>query len=81
MPQMEEVLNKSTADEFNMSWIIKRDKGIIEWFNKYYPRFICIGRKIHPFGYLKLKFNCLNLWFFTPTPKRHSFETFHINLN
>ena len=38
------------AEEFNPSWVNVLDKSIMEWFEKYAPGFMCVGRKIHPFG-------------------------------
>ena len=26
------------------------NKSVMDWFNKRSPRFICVGRKLHPFG-------------------------------
>ena len=37
------------AEEFNPSWINVLEKIIVEWFNKYAPVFMCVGRKNHPF--------------------------------
>ena len=50
MSQMEETWNMNMAEEFNPSWINVLDKSMMEWFNKYTPQFMCVGRKTHPFG-------------------------------
>ena len=39
--------------DFSPSWINLLDKIMIEWFNKYAPGFMCVGRKPHSFGYEK----------------------------
>ena len=36
--------------EFNPGWINVLDKSMMEWFNNYYPGFVCVYRKPHPFG-------------------------------
>ena len=33
------------AENFNSSWINVLDEIITEWFNKYAPGFMCVGRK------------------------------------
>ena len=38
------------AEDFIPSWINVLDENMMEWFNKYPPVFICVGRKPHPFG-------------------------------
>ena len=50
MHLMGEAQNRNTAEEFNPSWINLLGKSMIEWFNKYATRFMCIGRKTHPLG-------------------------------
>jgi hypothetical protein len=50
MRQLEEAWNKNMADEFSPSWINVLDESMMEWFNKYAPGFMCVGRKPHPFG-------------------------------
>ena len=35
-------------EEFNPSWNHVLDKIMMDWFNKYAPRFMCVGRKPHP---------------------------------
>ena len=50
MNKMEESWTLNMAEEFNPSWINVLDKIMMEWFNKYAPRFMCVGRKPHPFG-------------------------------
>ena len=36
--------------ELNPLYINVLDKSMMEWFNKYAPGFMCVGRKHHPFG-------------------------------
>ena len=43
-------MKKNMADEFKPSWINVIDKSIMEWYNKFDPRFMCIGRKKNHFG-------------------------------
>ena len=50
MRQIQEAWNKNMADEFNPSWINVLDESMMEWFNKYAPGFMYVGRKPHPFG-------------------------------
>ena len=50
MRKMEESLNLNMAEKFNPLWINVLDKIMMEWFNKYAPGFMFIGRKPHPFG-------------------------------
>ena len=38
------------AQQFLPSWINVIDKSMMEWFNKWSPGFMCVGRKPHPFG-------------------------------
>ena len=40
----------NTTQEFNLSWINVLDKIMMEWFNKYPPVSMYVGRKTHPFG-------------------------------
>ena len=49
MCQTEEARNMKMAEEFNTSWINVLDKSMMEWFKKYAPGFMCLGRKPHPF--------------------------------
>ena len=49
MRQMEESWNLNMDEEFDPSWINVLEKIIVEWFNKYAPVFMCVGRKNHPF--------------------------------
>ena len=49
MRQKEEAWNLNTAEAFNPSWINVLDESMMERFNKYLPRFMCVGRKLHPF--------------------------------
>lgn len=50
MRQLEEAWNENMANEFCPSWISVLDESMMEWFNKYAPGFMCVGRKPHPFG-------------------------------
>ena len=50
MRKMEEAWNLNMAEEFNPSWINVLDEIMMEWFNKYAPVFMCVGRKPHPSG-------------------------------
>ena len=50
MRQMVEVWNMNISDEFNPYWINLLDESNMDWFNKYSPVFMCIGRKPRPFG-------------------------------
>ena len=45
-------------DEFNPGWINVLDKNTMEWFNKYSPGFICVGKNPHPFGNERHTFFC-----------------------
>ena len=38
------------AEEFNPSWINVLDESMMDWFNKYAPVFMCVGRKTHTIG-------------------------------
>ena len=38
------------AGDFNPSWINVLDELMMEWLNKYAPRFMCVGHKHHNFG-------------------------------
>ena len=46
----EESWNMNMAEDFDTSWINVLDESMMEWFNKYAPGFMCIGRKPHPLG-------------------------------
>ena len=37
------------AQQFLPSWINVLDESMMEWFNKWYPGFMCVGCKPHPF--------------------------------
>ena len=50
MRQMEEAWNMNMAEEFNPSLINVLDESMMEWFKKYAPIFMCVGRKPHSFG-------------------------------
>ena len=50
MRQMEEEWNFNMAEQFNPSLINLLENIMMEWFKKYLPRSICVGRKTHPFG-------------------------------
>ena len=39
----------NTAEGFNPSWITVLDEIMIEWFNKYAPKFMCVVHKTNPF--------------------------------
>ena len=41
---------KCLAQQFLTSWINVLDESMMEWFNKWAPGFMCVGRKPHPFG-------------------------------
>ena len=47
MRKMEEEWNLNMAEEFNPSWINVLNESMVEWFNKYAPGFMCVGRKPH----------------------------------
>ena len=47
---MEESWNKNIEDKFNPVQINVLDKINMEWFNKYYPDLLCVGRKPHTFS-------------------------------
>ena len=47
---MIEQWNINMDQEFNPSCINVLDKSMMEWFNKYAPIFMCVGRKTHHFG-------------------------------
>ena len=36
--------------KLNPGWINVLEEIVMEWFNKYSPCFMCVGRKPHPFG-------------------------------
>ena len=50
MRQLEEAWNQNMAQQFLPSWINVLDDSMMEWFNKWAPVFMCVGRKPHPFG-------------------------------
>ena len=50
MNQMKEAWNKNMEDEFNPYWINVIYKNMMECYNNFAPRFMCVGRKLHPFG-------------------------------
>ena len=50
MRQLEESWNQNMAQQFLPSWINVLDDSMMEWFNKWAPGFMCVGRKPHPFG-------------------------------
>ena len=50
MCQLEEAWNQNMAQQLLLSWINILDDFMMKWFNKWYPGFICVGRKPHPFG-------------------------------
>ena len=49
MLQFEESWNQNMDQPFFPSWINVLDESMMEWFNKWAPRFMCVGRKPHPF--------------------------------
>ena len=49
MRQLEEAWNHNMAQQFLPSWINVLDESMMEWFNKWDPGFMCVGRKPHPF--------------------------------
>ena len=48
MRQMEEAWNIKIYEKFNPSWINVLGESMKKWFNKYAPRFMSIGIKLHP---------------------------------
>ena len=50
MRQLEEAWNQNMAQQFLPSWINVLYDSVMEWFNKWSPVFMCVGRKPHPFG-------------------------------
>ena len=58
MRQMEELWNKNMEYKFNPVWINVLDKSMIEWFNYYYPGFMCVGIKPRPFVNERHKICC-----------------------
>ena len=50
MCQMEKTWNIHMDEHFNPSWINLLHKIVMEWFNKYAPELMCVGRKPRPFG-------------------------------
>ena len=49
MRQLEEAWNKNMEEEFIPSWLSVLDEPIMEWLNKYFPGFMYVGHKPHPF--------------------------------
>ena len=58
MCQLEGSWNQNMAQQFLPSWINVMDESIMEWFNKWSPGFMCVGRKPHPFGNERHKIFC-----------------------
>ena len=56
--QMEEACNINMDEEFNPSRNNVLDESVLEWFNKYVPGFLCVGRKPHPFSNLRHTICC-----------------------
>ena len=50
MRKMEKAWNRYMTEDFNIQWIDVIDKIMMQWFEKYAPRFMCVWRKPHPFG-------------------------------
>ena len=50
MRQLEEAWNQNMAQHFLPSWINVLDESMIEWFNKWDPGSMCVGRKPYSFG-------------------------------
>ena len=50
MRQLEEAWNQNMAQHFLPSWINVLDDSVMELFNKWSPVFMCVRRKLHPFG-------------------------------
>ena len=50
MRKTEEAWILNMAEDFNPSWINVLDESMMEWFDKYAPGFMCVGRKPFPFG-------------------------------
>ena len=50
MCQLEEAWNENMAQQFFPSWINVLDDSMMEWFNKWVPGFMCVGRNPHLFG-------------------------------
>ena len=50
MCKMEEAWNFKMSEEFNPSSIDLFGEIMMDWFNKYAPIFMCVGRKPHNFG-------------------------------
>ena len=50
MRKMEESWNLNISEEFNPSWINILGTIMMEWFNKYVPKFMCVGCKPRYFG-------------------------------
>ena len=58
MRQLEEAWNQNMAQQFLPSWINVLDESVMEWFNKCFPGFMCVGRKPHPFGNERHTISC-----------------------
>ena len=50
MIQMEKARNKNMVDYLNPSCTNVLDNITMEWYNKFDPGFMCIGKKTHHFG-------------------------------
>ena len=50
MRQLEEAWNQNMDQQFFPLWINVIDESMMDWFNKWAPGFICVGRKPHRFG-------------------------------
>ena len=48
--QLEDAWNQNMAQQFFPSWINVLDKYMMEWFKKWSPGCMCVGRNPHPFG-------------------------------
>jgi hypothetical protein len=58
MRQLEEFFNDNMAENFFPAWINVLDESMMEWFNKWAPGFMCVGRKPHPFGNERHTISC-----------------------
>ena len=50
MRLLEEAWNQNMAQQIFPPWINVLDESMMEWFNKWYPGFMCAAHKPHPFG-------------------------------
>ena len=48
--QLGEAWNQNMDQQFFPSWINVLDEYMMEWFKKWAPGCMCVGRKTHPFG-------------------------------